>query len=295
MYGEGKKALKAFNDMQATGIFPDHIAFVAILFACSHSGLVDEGLVLFEQMKKDFNIEPRIEHYACVVDLLSRSGQLSEAEKFIYSMPLKPDASIWGPLLSACRSKGNIEIAKHVAEQVIESKSDDPGYYVLVSNVYAALGKWDQVKMIRRSIKDKGLKKGPGCSWIEVKNKFYVFGVGDSFFEQFDEVTTFLGKLADMMAKEGYVADLQYVLHDVGEDEKRDILCGHSERIAIAFGLLNTKPGTPLQIMKNLRVCGDCHTWTKYVSKVMQREILVRDANRFHMFKDGICSCGDQW
>ncbi|MBA0716084.1 hypothetical protein Golax_014950 [Gossypium laxum] len=295
MYGEGGKALRAFEDMKATGVVPDHVTFVAIIYACSHSGLVEEGLACFDQMQKDYNLKPRIEHYACVVDLLSRSGLITKAEDFINSMPLKPDASIWGSLLSACRSSGNILVAERVAERILEQKSNDTGYYVLASNVYAILGKWDQVRMIRKAIRARGLKKDPGCSWIEIKRRLYVFGTGDKFFEQFEEVNKLLGIISGLMAKEGYVADLRYVLHDVEEDEKRDMLCGHSERLAIAFGLLNTEPGTPLQIMKNLRVCGDCHTVTKYISMIMQREILVRDANRFHLFKDGTCSCGDHW
>jgi len=295
MYGEGRKAFRAFLEMEATGVYPDHVAFVAIIFACSHSGLVDEGLACFDRMKKDYDIEPRIEHYACVVDLLSRSGHFAKAEEFILSMPLKPDASIWGSLLSASQAHGDIKFVERVSEQIMKLSSVDPGYYVLISNVYAALGKWDQVRMIRKSIKARGLKKEPGCSWMEIRNTVYVFGTGDKCFEQFEEVYKLLGILSGLLAKEGYVANLQYVLHDVEEDEKRDMLCGHSERLAIAFGLLNTKPGTPLQVMKNLRVCGDCHTVTKYISKIMQREILVRDANRFHLFKDGTCSCRDHW
>ncbi|KAF8378974.1 hypothetical protein HHK36_028400 [Tetracentron sinense] len=291
MYGEGKQALKAFTDMEASGIIPDHVAFVAVIFACSHTGLVEEGLTCFNRMKKDYAIEPKIEHYACVVDLLSRSGLLAGAEEFILSMPLKPDASIWGALLSACRVTGRTQIAERVSERILELNSDDTGYFVLVSNVYAALGKWDQVRNIRKSMKARGLKKHRGCSWIEIRNKVYVFGSGERFFEQAEEVYRLLERLQNLMAKEGYVVDPKFVLHDVVEEEKRDMLCGHSERLAIAFGLLNTSPGSPLQIMKNLRVCGDCHTVTKYISKIVQREILVRDANRFHVFKDGACSC----
>ncbi|GLT54050.1 hypothetical protein SLA2020_272830 [Shorea laevis] len=257
-YGDGRKAFRAFLEMEATGVYPDHVAFVAIIFACSHSGLVDEGLACFDRMKKDYNIEPRIEHYACVVDLLSRSGHFAKAEEFILSMPLKPDASIWGSLLSSCQAHGDIKFAERVSGQIMKLSSVDPG-------------------------------------WMEIRNTVYVFGTGDKSFEQFEEVYKLLGILAGLLAKEGYVANLQFVLHDVEEDEKRDMLCGHSERLAIAFGLLNTKPGTPLQVMKNLRVCGDCHTVTKYISKIMQREILVRDANRFHLFKDGTCSCRDHW
>ncbi|KAG8391386.1 hypothetical protein BUALT_Bualt01G0182300 [Buddleja alternifolia] len=118
MYGEGRKALEAFDHMKAAGIVPDHIVFIALIHACSHSGLVQEGRARFEQMKKDYNIEPRLEHYACVVDLLSRSGLLAEAEDFILSMPLQPDASIWGELLSACRASGDLNIAERVSKRL---------------------------------------------------------------------------------------------------------------------------------------------------------------------------------
>ncbi|KAL8110112.1 pentatricopeptide repeat-containing protein At3g03580 [Apium graveolens] len=295
IYGEGRKAISAFEEMKRTVISPDHIIFVSVIHACSHSGLVEEGQAYFNRMKKDYNIEPRFEHYASVVDLLSRSGLLAEAEEFIFSMPFKPDESIWGSLLSACRSSSDVKIAERVAERIVELNSENTGYHILVSNVYATLGKWDKVRTLRKSLKHKGLKKDPGCSWLQIHNKVYVFGAGDRHLEQYEEVNKFLELLDALLRKEGYVADLKFVLHDVDDDEKRDMLCSHSERIAIAFGLLNTKPGTPLQIMKNLRVCGDCHTFTKYISKIVQRELLVRDANRFHLFKDGVCSCKDLW
>ncbi|XP_070006616.1 pentatricopeptide repeat-containing protein At3g03580 [Nicotiana sylvestris] len=295
MYGEGMKALRSFQEMKEKGTIPDHIVFVAVIYACSHSCLVQEGRSFFNQMRKEYNIEPRIEHYACMVDLLSRSGLLAEAEDFILSMPLQPDASMWGALLSACRASGDTKTAERVVERLVKLNSDDPGYNVLASNVYANLGKWDQVRTIRKSLKARGLKKGPGCSWIEIRNRVFIFGTGDRSFQQYKQVNELIRDLNNAMDMEGYVADLKFVLHDVGEDEKINFLCGHSERLAIAFGLLNTKEGSPLQVMKNLRVCGDCHTWTKYVSKIVQREILVRDANRFHLFKDGTCSCRDYW
>ncbi|XP_076935253.1 pentatricopeptide repeat-containing protein At3g03580-like [Bidens hawaiensis] len=295
MYGHGTMATTAFEDMKASGTVPDQIAFLAVIFACSHSGLVEKGRFYFNQMKKDYNIDPKIEHYACVVDLLARSGRSTEAEKFILSMPVKPDASIWGSLLSASRASGHKEIAERASQHIIKLNSSNTGHYILVSNAYASLGKWDQVRMVRKSIKSKGLKKEAGKSWVEINKKIYAFSSGDKFFEQYEEVKKLLEVLYDLIGKEGYVPNLKSVFHDVNEDEKRDILCGHSERLAIAFGLLNTKAGTRLQVMKNLRVCEDCHTVTKYISKIVQREFLVRDANRFHLFKNGSCSCGDYW
>lgn len=168
MHGYGREALKAFRKMEKAGFSPDHIAFIAILYACSHSGLVNEGRGYFHRMKKDYNLEPNLEHYACMVDILSRSGYLLEAEEFIKSMPMTPDASIWGALLSGSRGSGNIKLAERASEYVIDSVSVDSGYYILASNVYADLGKWDKVRKIRKSLRAKGLEKDPGCSWMDI-------------------------------------------------------------------------------------------------------------------------------
>ncbi|URE36197.1 Pentatricopeptide repeat-containing protein [Musa troglodytarum] len=261
MYGQGDKALRVFTRMEQMGVMPDHVAFLAIIYACSHSGLVDEGKMYFKRMEQEYKIIPSLEHYACMADLLARSGKLEEAEVFIEAMPVQPDISIWGALLSACRIFDETLIAERVCERIMAFDTENTGCHVLASNLYAAIGKWDMVGKIRKSIEAKKLKKDPGFSWIE----------------------------------EGYVPDRKFVLQDVEEDDKKHMLFTHSERLAIAFGLLNTKPGTPLLIMKNLRACGDCHTAIKYISKIVAREILIRDSNRFHLFKDGFCSCGDFW
>ncbi|CAL9219446.1 unnamed protein product [Arabidopsis halleri] len=296
MYGEGEKALETFVDMEKSGIVPDSIVFIAIIYACSHSGLVEEGLACFEKMKTHYKIDPMIEHYACVVDLLSRSQKISKAEEFIQAMPIKPDASIWASVLRACRTSGDMETAERVSRRIIELNSDDPGYSILASNAYAALRKWDKVSLIRKSLKDKHIKKNPGYSWIETGKKVYVFRSGDDSAPQSEAIHKSLEILYSLMAKEGYIPDSREVSQNLEEEEeKRRLICGHSERLAIAFGLLNTEPGTPLQVMKNLRVCSDCHEVTKLISKIVGREILVRDANRFHLFKDGICSCKDRW
>lgn len=296
MYGEGEKALEAFADMEKSGIVPDNVVFIAIIYACSHSGLVEEGLACFEKMKTHYKIDPMIEHYACVVDLLSRSQKISKAEVFIQAMPIKPDASIWASLLRACRTSGDMETAERVSKRIIELNPDDPGYSILASNAYAALRKWDKVSLIRKSLKEKHIKKTPGYSWIEISKKVHVFRAGDDSAPQSEAIHKSLEILYSLMAKEGYIPDPREVSQNLEEEEeKRRLICGHSERLAIAFGLLNTEPGTPLQVMKNLRVCGDCHEVTKLISKILGREILVRDANRFHLFKDGICSCKDRW
>lgn len=171
--GEGERALTAFADMEALGFVPDSIIFITVIFACSHSGLVSEGLTIFDRMKKEYHIEPEMEHYACVVDLLARSGLLAEAEEFICSMPVQPDASIWGALLSSCLASGENEIAERIFERVKELDADDGGYYVLVSNVYASLGKWNRVRATRKSMRIVGLRKDIGCSWMEIQRMLH--------------------------------------------------------------------------------------------------------------------------
>eukprot|EP01018_Ginkgo_biloba_P013352 Gb_31457 [translate_table: standard] len=294
-HGHGNEALDLFGEMQQEGMKPDHITFVGVLSACSHVGLVDEGCRYFDSLSQDYGITPTMEHYSCMVDLLGRAGRLDEVEDFINKMPVEPDALVWQTLLAACRIHGNIELGKHAAERIFELEPENDSMYVLLSNIYAAAGRWNDVAKVRKMMGVRGVKKEPGCSWIEVKNQVHSFLVEDSSHPQAYEIYAKLDELTEQMEKEGYVPDTNFVLHDVEQEQKEQSLSYHSERLAIAFGLISTPPGTPIRIIKNLRVCGDCHTATKFISKIVGREIVVRDANRFHHFKGGLCSCGDYW
>eukprot|EP01018_Ginkgo_biloba_P036698 Gb_40436 [translate_table: standard] len=294
-HGYAKEAIHIFEAMLKAGINPDHITFIGILCACSHAGLVDEGCHYFDSMSRDHTITPRLKHYACMIDLLGRAGLLDKAESFIHSMPFEPDASVWWALLSASRVHGNMQLGKHAAEFLFELEPENPAIYVLLSNIYAVAGRWDDVAKVRKLMKDRGVKKKPGCSWIMVKNKAHVFVVDNRSHPQTEVVYSLLDRLAQQMEEAGYVPDTSFVLHNVEEEHKETILSYHSEKLAIAFGFLNTPPGTSIRIMKNLRVCGDCHTYTKFISKIVGREIVVRDASRFHHFNNGFCSCGDYW
>eukprot|EP01018_Ginkgo_biloba_P030770 Gb_22711 [translate_table: standard] len=295
MHGHGEDALALFTQMQITGMKPDHVTFIGVLTACRHAGLVDEGWQYFNCISRDYGITPMVEHYACMVDLLGRAGQLDEAHDFIKKMPIDPGASVWGALLFACRIHCNIELGECASERLLELEPSNAGNYVLLSNIYAAAGRWDDVAKVRTMLKDTGVEKGPGYSWIEISNRVHAFLVGCRSHPQSEKISSLLESLAGQMKEAGYVPDTNFVLHDVEEEEKEYILCGHSEKLAIAFGLINTCSGTPIRIAKNLRVCGDCHSATKFISKIVGREIIVRDANRFHHFKDGICTCGDYW
>ncbi|KDP21395.1 hypothetical protein JCGZ_21866 [Jatropha curcas] len=294
MHGRGEAAVELFMRMRDQKLIPDHITFLALLYACSHSGLIDVGKRFFEIMKDEYRLEPWPEHYACLVDLLGRKNQLEEAYQFVQSMRIEPTPEIWCALLGACRVHSNREIGEIAAQKLLELDLNKPGNYVLVSNVFAAGGRWKDVKEVRMKMKGSGLKKNPGCSWIEVSNKIHTFLAGDKSHPEYDKIYQRLVQIIEKLEKEGgYVADTKFVLHNLKEEEKVQMLYLHSERLAIAYGILGTAEGTPIRVAKNLRVCGDCHTFCRLVSKLFERELIVRDASRFHHFADGVCSCGD--
>ncbi|KAK3193689.1 hypothetical protein Dsin_024999 [Dipteronia sinensis] len=211
-------------------------------------------------------------------------------------MPFEPTAEIWSAILGACRVHSNKELGEIAAQKLLQLNSLNPGNYVLVSNVFAASGRWKDVEQVRMKMKGSGLKKTPGCSWIEIGNKLHTFIARDKSHPNSDEIYQKLAQITEKLEIEGgYVPQTKFVLHNVEEEEKVEMLYGHSERLAIAYGLLYLPVGTLIRITKNLRICGDCHTFCKLVSRFFGRELVVRDANRFHHFKDGVCSCGDFW
>lgn len=295
IHGCGEEALQLFKDMLAEGVKADHITFVSLLSACSHSGLVDEGQKCFDIMQKEYGIKPSLKHYGCMVDLLGRAGYLEKAYNLVSNMPVQADASIWGALLAACRIHGNAELGMSASDRLLEVDSENVGYYVLLSNIYANIGKWEGVVKVRSLARDRGLRKTPGWSSVVVGSIVEVFYTGNQTHPKSTEIYKELRNLNAKMKSLGYVPDYSFVLQDVEEDEKEQILTSHSERLAIAFGIISTPPKSPIRIYKNLRVCGDCHNATKYISTITERDIVVRDSNRFHHFKDGICSCGDYW
>ncbi|CAM8938236.1 unnamed protein product [Rhodiola kirilowii] len=295
MHGKCKEALEIFHLMQKSGQKPDHISFTCIFSAFSQSGLTKEGWEYFNRMTGEYGIKARMEHYACMVSLLGRVGKLEEAYSLIQTMPYEPDGCIWGALLSSCRTYNNLYIGEIAARKLFELEPENPGNYVLLSNIYASKSMWNEVNKVRNTMVSFGLRKNPGCSWIEIKNKVHMLLAGDTSHPQMSKILEKLNELAAEMKKAGYIPITKFVLQDVEEQDKEQMLCGHSEKLAVVFGLLNTTQGSSLRVIKNLRICGDCHMFMKFISKFERREILVRDTNRFHQFENGFCSCEDHW
>ncbi|KAM7500227.1 hypothetical protein LguiA_024641 [Lonicera macranthoides] len=294
-HGRGTEAIKLFEEMKRVGLNPNYVTYVGVLTACSHVGLVDEGLGYFQSMSEEYCLEPKLEHYACVVDILGRSGLLGRARKFIETMPIEPDAMVWRTLLSACTVHKNTEIGELAASRLLELEPEDSATYVLLSNMYAVSGKWDYRDRARQLMKERGVKKEPGRSWIEVKNSIHAFFVGDRLHPLADKIYEFFEDLNERAAKIGYVQDCYVLLNSIEQEQKDPTTYIHSEKLAISFGLISLSSAIPMRIIKNLRVCNDCHNWIKFVSKVSNRTIVVRDSYRFHHFKDGVCSCKDYW
>ncbi|XWS76203.1 hypothetical protein CRYUN_Cryun01aG0155400 [Craigia yunnanensis] len=294
-HGRGVEAVELFEEMEQEELEPNDVTFLSLLYACSHCGLKDKGLEFFKLMTEKYGIKPSLQHYTCVVDLLGRFGCLDEAEAMIRLMPVKGDAIIWKTLLSACKIHKNADMARRIAQEVLKLDPQDSASYVLLSNIHASAKMWQDVSEVRKAMRDRRVKKEPGVSWLEIKHQVHQFCMGDKAHPQSEEIDLYLKELTAEMKLHGYVPDTGSVLHDMDNEEKEYSLTHHSEKMAIAFALMNTPAGAPIRVMKNLRICSDCHVAIKIISDIKNREIIVRDASRFHHFKNGKCSCRDYW
>ncbi|KVI10695.1 Pentatricopeptide repeat-containing protein [Cynara cardunculus var. scolymus] len=297
-HGLCREAIALFDRMEIVDLKPDEKTMTAVLSACRNMGWVDKGLTYFKNIKKVYNVRPTVQHYGCIVDLLARAGRLEDAQEFIKSMPIEPDAVLWRSLIWACKVHGDTQRVEHLIKHVEGSKmdsTDDCGTYVLLGNVYASKGKWKNKAKVRRLMNQKGLVKPSGHSRIEIDGVIYEFMAGSTCHFEAESIYKKLDEIEEELRGNGYYPKLSEVLLEIDDEEKASQLLHHSEKLAVSFGLIKAKPGTIIRIVKNLRSCEDCHSFMKYISSVYQREILIRDRIRFHHFRNGECSCGDYW
>ncbi|XP_006351408.1 putative pentatricopeptide repeat-containing protein At5g40405 [Solanum tuberosum] len=292
--GLAEYALVTFSRMKKAKVEPNHVTLVGVLMACAHSGLVSEGKRYWTRMIES-GIEPSLEHYGCMVDLLSRSNLIDEAYSFVESMPLAPCPAILRTLLVGCKKNKILGKGEILGQHLIELEPWNAENYILLSSLYASVSDWEKMRYVRKQMKDKGIKAMPGCSSIEVDGVVHKFVMGDWSHPEAEEIKEFLRDISQRVYSAGHEPWIAPILHNVSDEEKEIALCEHSERLAIAFGLLKTKAPTVIRIVKNLRVCRDCHEVTKIISRIYNREIIVRDRVRFHRFVNGACSCRDFW
>ncbi|KAI0501885.1 hypothetical protein KFK09_016830 [Dendrobium nobile] len=295
MTGHGKTSFGLFAQMEKMQISPDGNTFVGLLCACTHTGLVEDGRAYFNSMGQVYCLSPRIEHYGCMVDLLGRNGLLEEAYQLINEMPVEANAVVWGALLGGCRIHRKIDLAEHVLKKLIVLEPHNSGNYVLLSNIYALNGRWDESEKLRLTMKRRGIQKTPGYSWVELDGAVHEFHVGDKSHPMSEQIYLKLDELTKQLKAMGYMPKTEVVLFDIENEEKEHSLEHHSEKLAIVFALISTQPEETIRVVKNLRVCSDCHSAIKLISKIYSREIIVRDNNRFHCFIEGACSCNDYW
>lgn len=293
--GFSREALNLFEKMKLSGTGPNYITIVGVLFACSHAGLLEEGWYYFRSMKKIFGIDPGREHYGCMIDLLGRAGKLDDAVRLLHEMNCEPDAVTWRTLLGACKMHKNPDIAIYAAKQILKLEPDDVGTYILLSNIYENSQRWEDAMTLRKTMKERGIRKEPGCSWIEVDKRIHAFIFRDMSHPQIDGIIQELNQLVFKLRGVGYVPDTNFILQDLEGEQKEDSLQYHSEKLAIVLGLMSLPRESVIRIRKNLRICGDCHLFAKLVAKTEKRTIVIRDQVRYHHFQDGTCSCGDYW
>ncbi|MED6179837.1 hypothetical protein PIB30_004477 [Stylosanthes scabra] len=295
IHGMGRSSIELFSEMKRRGVQPNDSTFVSLLSACSNSGLVNEGWAYYNSMKLDYGIEPKIEHYGCMLDLIGRTGNLDQALSFIEEMPLLPTARIWGSLLNASRNKGNIEIAELAAERILSIKHDNTGCYILLSNMYAEVGRWEKVEQIKSIMKKKGLEKTLPCSTVETNFRLHRFTNKERSHAESEMVYEVLDIISRKMGHSKCIHGATKFKPSELASKVANLPENHSIRLAICFGLISTKLGDPVLVKKNRRICEDCHVAAKKMSQITKREIIVGDPKVFHHFRDGHCSCGDYW
>lgn len=291
LHGCWHAALDLFSQISNCGLKPNRGTFFSIILAHSLAGMVDEGKKVFSSITEGYQIIPMTEHYSAMIDLYGRSGNLGEAMKFIEDMPIKPDSSVWEALLTASRIHGNLGLAVHAIENLLNL---DPGNVLsqrLIVQTYAICGKAQDALKVRKLGKEIMMRKALGQSWIEVKNILYTFATGDRSGPCSDLLYSWLQHIP-----ENVKAHSTHCGFRIEEEEKEEISGVHSEKLALAFALIGSSqvPHT-IRILKNIRMCGDCHETAKYVSMMHHCEIYLSDSKCLHHFRNGKCSCGDYW
>ncbi|XP_038713233.1 pentatricopeptide repeat-containing protein At4g35130, chloroplastic [Tripterygium wilfordii] len=295
IHGFGRTSIQLFSAMKEKGIKPNGRTFVYVLSSCSISGMVDEGWEYFNLMKREYGIDATIEHYGCMVDSLGRTGNLSSAKQFIEEMPLVPTARIWGSLLAASRNHNNIEMAEFAARHVFSLEHDNAGCYILLSNMYAKAGRWEDVERITNQMTKEGITRTFGCSMVETNSNTHWFVNGDRSHAETKMIYDALDIILRNTAEGIYVnTGAKFRPQDLSR-KRANSPENHSAKLAIAFGLISSTIGKTVLVRKNVRLCEDCHTAAKKISMFTRREIILGDSKIFHHFKDGCCSCGDYW
>ncbi|KAL6609464.1 hypothetical protein ACP70R_039433 [Stipagrostis hirtigluma subsp. patula] len=296
IHGQGREAIVLFNDMCNLGLKPDSITFTALLTACRSLELITEAWEYFDNMEARYGVTPTVENYACMVDLLARCGYLDEAMDFIKRSPVKTAASMWGALLTGCSIHGNLALAEVAARKLFKLEPYNSANYLQMVSLYEHEQMYDEAESLKYAMKARSLDTRPGWSWIQIAQGIHVFEVDGKPHPDTAEIYEELVRLVFQIRKAGYVPDTSCIAYNVPEEEKEKLLLSHTEKLAITYGLIHSDASrVPIRVIKNTRMCNDCHEVAKYISALCYQQIILRDADRFHHFAHGKCSCNDCW
>ncbi|KAM7277710.1 hypothetical protein ACFE04_004844 [Oxalis oulophora] len=301
-HGQTQQALQLFEDMRIAGVRPNKVTFVGVLYACSYAGMVNEAFGYFESMQKDYKLKPVMDHYTCLIEMYARLGRLDDAFGIIKKMEIEPHEIIWSNLITGCRSHGNTELALYAAEQLLKFKPKHTETYVLLLSLYTSAERWKDVSHVKKLMEEEKIRGLKDLSWIIMKGKMYSFEPNDRSHICSVEMYKLLEELFEKAKISGYEPSESRDIcdHDINDQEKEEdednasaFTVYHSEKLAIAFALLNTPSAAEMVVNKSIGMSGDCHSFIKVVSSLTNRKIVVRDSRRLHKFVNGQCSCLD--
>lgn len=292
-YGMARNSVALFGRMEASGVSPDGVTFIALLSACARDGLSEEAWEYFNSMSRKYGLVPGLEHYTCMVSVMAGSGLLDEALELIRKMPYEPDACTWAALLKACRIHSNPEIGERAAKELFELEPENASNYILLSNIHASVGLWDSARSLRAMIETRQLSGLKECSSIDIGGDVKIFQGGKSYSTpMLEDIMDTWDKLAGEMKLVG-CTPLDPVFG--ANEDSNQLSCLHTEKLAICCGIISLSGSQTIRVSKNIRMCIDCHSSAKLLTKIVGRDIFVKDAGFFHHMKEGVCSCRDKW
>jgi pentatricopeptide repeat protein len=288
-------ALQVVQQMEQNQQEMDAVSIGALMHAYSHALQPQKVQELLQSMEKLYGVAPNVHHYCILVDALGRAGDLENAERIAVSLS-PPHIMAWATLLGACRLRHDKSRAKRVANKIQELDPQEASRFVLMANIYAKLGHWQEHSTLLQSMQQQNVKKIPAMSWIGVNGQMHTFHAHERDHPAVNRIHTFVKQMLEVLITQyGYHPDTSWVSKDKSEMEKIEDLCQHSERYALYYGLMELAPDEPIIIFNNLRVCGDCHTHMALMSLATKREIRLRDAATWHIFKNGHCCCNGNY
>jgi pentatricopeptide repeat protein len=294
--GNANAVLDLFTKMRKQGIAPNLVTFLVLLSACSHAGLLEEGESLFNDMHEQYSLTPNLEHYARMIDLYGRAGHFDKAQDLLDKVAPSGNLPLFLGILATCLKWVNVKLGRWAFEQCIQLDEKCTAAYVSMEKLYAMAGMQTEANEIEsQRVKSKAPKIAGCCWWTDVARNVHSFVGDDESHPRITDITAKLSAIQWKLSQMGYSPSLHWPSQTRSDYVKENILCGQSEKLAVACGLVYTPNGTSLRVTKNMKICGSCHAAISLMSIIENRKIQVNAANCVHIFEDGRCHCDEHY